>query len=130
MEPSLFEKLGGSAAVNAAVEQLYVRLLLDPKLAPFFVQTDITALKKHQVSFLTMAFGGSTEYEGQDLTDAHSHLVKEQGLSDKHFDAVAGHLHDTLNELNVPEDLASEVMTIIAETRNAVLGRAQNQKAS
>lgn len=130
MEPSLFEKLGGSAAVDAAIEELYVRILLDPKLAPFFTQTDITELKKHQLSFLTMAFGGPTTYEGKDLTEAHAHLVKKQGLSDQHFDAVAGHLKDTLTELNVPEELVGEVMTIVAGTRNAVLGRAQKQEVA
>ena len=129
MELSLFEKLGGSAAVDAAVEELYVRILLDPKLAPFFIQTDITALKKHQLSFLTMAFGGPTKYEGQDLTDSHSHLVKKQGLSDQHFDAVAGHLKDTLTELNVPEELVGEVMAIVAGTRDAVLGRVPKKEA-
>ncbi len=130
MELSLFEKLGGSAAVDAAVERLYVRILLDPKLAPFFVQTDITELKKHQLSFLTMAFGGPTNFEGKDLTEAHTHLVKKQGLSDHHFDAVAGHLKDTLTEMNVPEELVGEVMSIVEGTRAAVLGRKARQQAA
>ena len=130
MELSLFEKLGGSAAVDAAVERLYVRILLDPKLAPFFVQTDITELKKHQLSFLTMAFGGPINFEGKNLTEAHAHLVKKQGLSDHHFDAVAGHLKDTLTELNVPEELVGEVMSIVEGSRAAVLGRKARQQAA
>ena len=40
-----------------------------------------------------------------------------------HFDAVAGHLKDTLAELGVPEDVVGEVMDIAGGTRDDVLNR-------
>ena len=45
------------------------------------------------------------------------------GLNDGHFDSVAGHLQETLDEMGVPADLIGEVMTIAASTRDAVQGR-------
>ena len=130
MELSLYDKLGGSAAVYACVELLYTKVLDDPNLSPFFEGADMNEQKRKQRDFLTMAFGGPRNYDGQALSDAHSYLVKMKGLSDEHFDAVAGHLQDTLTELNVPEDLAGEVMSIVAGTRDAALFRAQMRKAS
>lgn len=45
-----------------------------------------------------------------------------KGLSEVHFDVVAGHLQTTLEELNVAENLITEVMAIAGSTRNDVLG--------
>ena len=130
MELSLYEKLGGSAGVYAAVELFYTKVLDDPKLSPIFKRVDMNDQKRKQRDFLTMAFGGPNYYKGQNLTEAHPYLVNIKGLSNEHCDAVAGHLQETLTELNVPEELACEVMAIAAGTREAVLGRAQKQKAA
>ena len=59
---------------------------------------------------------------GKDLRRAHAPLV-ERGLTDSHFDAVAGHLQATLEELGVARDLTDEVMSIAASTRDDVLNR-------
>ena len=69
-----------------------------------------------------MVFGGPNNYSGRDLREGHAHLVAK-GLNDDHFNAVAGHLQATLEELNVPGDLIIEVMTIAGSTRDDVLNR-------
>jgi hemoglobin len=69
-----------------------------------------------------MAFGGPNEYTGKDMRDAHAPLV-EKGLNDSHFDAVATHLQNTLEELGVSADLVQEVMNIAGSTREDVLCR-------
>ncbi|TDI61132.1 MAG: chemotaxis protein CheA, partial [Alphaproteobacteria bacterium] len=43
-------------------------------------------------------------------------------MDDTHFDAVAGHLRATLQELEVPEDLIIDVLTVVEKTRKDVLG--------
>ena len=122
MSQSLYERLGGEPAVNAAVDIFYRKVLSDPSISNFFDDTDMDAQRAKQKSFLTMAFGGPNDYTGKDLREAHKPLV-DQGLNDSHFDAVAGHLQSTLEELNVPADLTNEVMTIAASTRDDVLNR-------
>ena len=122
MTESLFDRIGGSAAVEAAVDLFYDRVIADPILTPFFESVDMTKQRAKQKAFLAMAFGGPANYTGSDLRTAHAPLV-ERGLSDRHFDAVAGHLQDTLEQLNVPAGLVAEVMAIAASTRDDVLGR-------
>jgi hemoglobin len=80
------------------------------------------AQREKQKAFLTMVFGGPNSYTGRDLRSAHAGLV-EKGLDDSHFDAVAGHLQATLDELGVPVHLAGQVMDLAAGTRDDVLGR-------
>ncbi len=120
MSDTLYERLGGEAAVNAAVDIFYRKVLSDDSISHFFDSTDMGEQRAKQKSFLTMAFGGPNNYSGKDLREAHKGLV-EQGLGESHFTAVAQHLQATLTELGVAEDLINEVMTIAASTHDDVL---------
>ena len=122
MEPSLYERIGGEAAVMAAVDIFYQKVIGDELTRPFFAGLDMDAQVKKQVSFMTWAFGGPQEYKGRDLRTAHAGLVT-RGLSDQHFDAVAGHLAATLLELGVKDELIQEALKIVGGQRSAVLNR-------
>jgi hemoglobin len=117
----LFEKLGGEAAVNAAVDIFYRKVLSDDSINGFFETTDMEAQHAKQKAFLTMAFGGPNSYTGKDMRTAHAPLVAK-GLNEAHFNAVAGHLQATLEELNVPANLVDEVMSIAGSTKSDILG--------
>lgn len=117
---SLYESLGGEAAVNAAVDIFYRKVLTDESIAHFFDDVDMERQAAKQKAFLTYAFGGPNHYTGQALRAAHAPLVK-QGLNEAHFTAVAGHLQATLQELNVPQALIDQVMAIAASTHDDVL---------
>ena len=121
-DKSLFEQLGGEAAVDAAVDIFYRRVLSDYKINRFFDNTDMDQQAAKQKAFLTMAFGGPNNYSGTDMRTAHAKFVK-MGLDDSHFDAVVEHLAGTLQELNVPDALIEQVAAIAETTRNDVLGR-------
>lgn len=122
MSESLYDRIGGEAAVNAAVELFYRKVLGDYRISRFFDKSDMEKQIVKQKAFFTMAFGGPNNYSGQDMRDGHAHLVK-MGLDDSHFDAVMEHLGATLVELNVPEDLIGEAAAIAESTRNDVLGK-------
>ncbi len=119
---SLYEKLGGSAAVTAAVNIFYTKVLKDDRIKHFFDGVDMHRQILKQIEFLTMALGGPAKYSGADLTRAHAHLVNK-GLNDTHFDAVLENLGATLTELNVPGELIAQAAAIVETTRAAVLGR-------
>ncbi|BBA36605.1 globin [Methylocaldum marinum] len=122
MSQSIFEQLGGEAAVDAAVEVFYRKVLSDDRISHFFEGVDMAAQAAKQKAFLTMAFGGPHGYSGLDMRRAHAHLV-EKGLNDFHFDAVMENLAATMQELHVPEALIAEAAAIAESTRNDVLGR-------
>ncbi|MDP1708219.1 MAG: group 1 truncated hemoglobin [Gammaproteobacteria bacterium] len=121
-ETTLFEKIGGEAAVNAAVDIFYRKVLADPRINQFFEGVDMEKQAAKQKAFLTVAFGGPNKYTGKDLRNAHAHLV-QRGLNDSHFDAVMEHLGGTLVELKVPAELITQAAAIAESTRNDVLGR-------
>ena len=118
-EASLYHRLGGKAAINAAVDAFYVKVLADEKVNHFF--DDVSMRKQHnkQKEFLSAAFGGPEPWTGKDMRVAH----KDLDLKEEHFAAIAGHLQSTLKDLKVPEDLIKEVMAIAASTHDDVLNK-------
>jgi hemoglobin len=129
MSESLYERIGGKGAIEAAVDIFYGKVLADESISRFFAGVDMDKQRGKQKIFLAFAFGAPVKYDGKDMRQAHKHLV-EQGLNDSHFDAVAGHLQATLEELNVPADLIGEVMAIAGGTRDDVLNRPTGQRKS
>ena len=122
MTESLYNRLGGEAAVNAAVDIFYRKVLGDYRINRFFGTSDMDKQIAKQRAFLTMAFGGPNSYSGKDMRSAHARLV-DMGLNEDHFNAVMEHLGATLTELKVPADLIAEAAAIAESTRNDVLGR-------
>lgn len=122
MNDSLFEQIGGEAAVDAAVDIFYRKVLSDDRINHFFGGVDMGKQAAKQKAFLTMAFGGPNNYTGEDMRTGHAHLVKD-GLNDSHFDAVVENLANTLKELNVADNLIEQVGAIAESTRNDVLGK-------
>ena len=116
---TLFERLGGEAAVNAAVDKFYERVLADDRINSFFEGLDMVAQANKQKAFLTMVFGGPNNYSGKDMRAGHAHL----GLTDEHFDAVVENLGATLKDLGVSDDDIKEVAAIAETTRDDVLNR-------
>jgi len=119
---SLYEQLGGEAAVNAAVDLFYRKVLADDRISRFFDDADMDRQIARQKGFLTMAFGGPAAYTGKDLRTGHARLVA-LGLNDSHFDAVVELLGQSLTELSVPTPLIAQVAAIAESTRAQVLNR-------
>lgn len=118
---SLFERLGGDDAVEAAVDIFYSKVIADGLLKPFFSGINMDQQSFKLRIFLTGAFGGPQAYSGRSLRHAHEKLVTEKGLGEKHFTAIAGHLKATLDELGIEASMINEVMAIVGKTRIDVL---------
>lgn len=120
---SLFQRLGGDAAVSAAVEVFYDKVLADGHLNGFFVGMDMARQKQHMERFLSLASGGPNTYTGRGMRAAHARLVTTMGLGDSHYDAVVAHLVAALQELGVPPEVVDEVGVVVESVRNDVLNR-------
>ncbi|MEO9803237.1 MAG: group 1 truncated hemoglobin [Reichenbachiella sp.] len=116
---TLFEKIGGMNAVNAAVDIFYDKVLEDSRISHFFKNINIEAQSGKQKAFLAYAFGAPMAYTGKNMRDAHAHM----NLTEEHFNAVAGHLVDTLQELSVAQNLIDEVVSVALTTKDDILGR-------
>jgi len=89
---SVYETIGGEAAIDAAVDIFYRKVLADDRISEFFDTVDMEAQHVKQKAFFIMALGGPNSYTGKDMREAH----KNMKLSEDHFNAVAEQLIATL----------------------------------
>jgi hemoglobin len=75
---TLYDKLGGAAAIEAAVSVFYSRILGDPLLAPFFEGVCMKTMAKKQVMFLSYAFGGLPGVSGATTAQLTGHNSTQQ----------------------------------------------------
>jgi hemoglobin len=122
VQQSLYQQLGGQAAVDAAVDSFYRKVLRDDRIKDFFDGVDMDRQIAKQKAFLTMVFGGPASYSGKDMREGHAHLVK-RGLNDTHVDVVIELLGTTLAELGVAAPLIEQVAALANSVRNDVLSR-------
>ena len=91
MSYGIFDRLGGEATIETAVDLFYRKVLADPRVSHFFDDVDMDAQRAKQRAFLSWLLGGHHDYDSNELRKAHAPLI-ERGLNDSHFDAVAEHL--------------------------------------
>lgn len=119
---SLYGRIGGKAAISAAVDVFYKKILADKRVNHFFEDVSMSRQHNKQKAFIGAALGGPEPWTGKDLRKAHASL----DLTEEDFGIIAVHLQKSLEELKVKKDLIAEVMAIVGSTKGAVL----NQKPS
>jgi len=114
---TLFETLGGAPAIRAVVTDFYTRVLADDNLKGFFKNTDMDRQREQQIAFVTMALDGPNEYNGRPMKEAHEGM----GITEFHFDQVAGHLVDALKNAGVSDELVGEVVARVAPLKSVIV---------
>jgi hemoglobin len=115
----LYDEVGGAAGVATALDQFYPKVLADPTLSPYFDGVDIEDLKKRIGSFMAMALGGPSAYEGPTLRDVHGRMA----INDEIFDRFVGTFEGVLTDLGAGTDQITQVMDLLNGVRGEVLNR-------
>lgn len=108
-EKTLYERLGGQAAVEAVVKDFAGNVLADERINKKFAKSDADRLVKNLIDFVCLATGGPCKYEGKSMKDAHKNMAVTEG----EFNALVEDLVKTLNKFNVPEKEQKELLTAL-----------------
>eukprot|EP00483_Globobulimina_turgida_P000307 UN00307 len=130
---SLYERFCGGRedAIEPLVDAFYGKVLSDPMLQPFFVNSDMTKLKRGQKRFFIFAFGGPGKYSPRLMYYTHSRVRSlGSGINEKHFDRVFQHLVKTFKQFNIPQEDIDEVSQKILSVKADVLGLRKPVKKS
>ena len=116
---TLFENIGGDATLEAAIEDFYCHVVVDPILSPFFEGINMGRLKNHQRRFFEMAFTRIPAIidVSKVLIEKHAHLF-DDSLNEKHFDKVFRHFVDTLEHLGIPAEMIANAKDIVGPLRS------------
>ena len=67
---SLYQQIGGKAALSAAVDLFYVKVLADKRVNHFFEDVNMKSQHEKQKAFLAAALGAPTPWTGKDMRKA------------------------------------------------------------
>lgn len=127
--PSLFQWLGGAAALEELTTQFYLKVKADPLLAPIFSNMD----EKHPhyvAQFLGEVLGGPQDYSSQ--RGGHAHMITHhfaRHLTEAHRRCWVNLLIDTAEEINLPADpeFRSALMAYIEWGTRIAVQTSQNE---
>ena len=105
-EKSLYDRLGGKAALDAVVADFAGRVLADTRINKKFAKSDAPRLVKNLTDFLCEATGGGCKYTGLSMKQSH----KNMGITKGEFNALVEDLVATLDKFNVPAKEKGEVL--------------------
>ena len=118
---SLFTDLGGSAKVSGYAEQIFEALMSDPTVSHFADGQDRAAVKDGFCDLVTAAVGGSARGSLDELKAILDVLVREEGLDDDHFIALAKHANEILSKDRAPAMAVHAVLELIDGLRNELV---------
>ncbi len=114
---TIYDTIGGGAAVGAVVDELYRRTLDDLHLKGYFDSTDMDRLNRHQRAFMAAALGKPGTYQGRAMGQAHAGM----NITDDAFDRVATHLVAVLRENGVDEETVRHIADSLGPPRTQIV---------
>ena len=97
MPGSLYERLGGTEAITAVIDDFVARCAGDARINGKFARSDIARLKAMLVDQVIAATGGPATYKGRSMPETH----RGMGVTAGEFEALVEDLIATLDKLNV-----------------------------
>jgi hemoglobin len=114
---TLFDRLGGSDAIAAVVDDFIGRCAADARINGKFARTDIPRLRQMLIDQVTAATGGPATYRGRSMAETH----RDMGVTAGEFEALVSDLVATLDQFAVPEAEQAELLGILAPLRSDIV---------
>jgi len=115
---SLYERLGGQAAITAMLDDALGRIAADPRINQRFGAANPDHLKRNLVDLVCARAGGPCVYEGRNMSDAHDGML----IRDDEFDAMMDDIAQSFDKFDVPARERRESLVILGQMRGAVVG--------
>ena len=110
---TLFERLGGTAAITAVIDDFVGRCAGDSRINGKFARTDVPRLKAMLVEQVSNAAGGKVQYTGRSMRETHEGMQVTAG----EFDALVEDLVATLNQFGVSAGDQGKLLAILGPLR-------------
>lgn len=116
-QKSLYERLGGQAAISAVVDDFAQNVLSDNRINKKFAKSDPARLLTNLKDFVCMATGGPCQYNGLDMKKAH----KRMGVTAGEFNALVEDLVKALDKFKVPDAEKNELLGALAGMKGDIV---------
>ena len=116
-EPSLYQRLGGHPALTAVVDDAIGNVSTDPRINQRFANAG-PGLTNNLVELVCARSGGPCVYKGRDMSISHEGMQ----IRDDEFDALIEDFVKSLDKFKVPAREQRELLAILEQMRNAIVG--------
>ncbi len=114
---SLYDRLGGQAAISAVVDQFVANVAADTRINGRFATTDIPKLKGHLIDQVCMATGGPCKYTGRGMKVTHAGMK----ISNADFGALVEDLVKALDTFKVPAPEKGELLGLLGPMKKDIV---------
>ena len=118
---SLYERLGGSAGINALVEDIVAMHMENPviqaRFRPYLETEKLVVAKKHLCAFLEAGSGGPAPYEGRSMRDTH----RGMNINAAEYMAALDDILATLRKHAIDEQTQKDVLAIAYSLKGEIL---------
>lgn len=119
---SLFERLGGSSGINALVQDIVARHMENPVISarfrPYLETPDkIEVTKKHLCAFLEAGSGGTAQYSGRNMKDAH----RGMNINEAEYMAATDDIMAALRQHGIDDQTQKDVLAITYSLKGEIL---------
>ena len=121
--PTVWEQLGGEAAVRQVVEDWVALAGPDPQVnfsrsgKVALTDTKVAELKNGLVAYLSKITGGPIKYQGKSMKEVHQGM----GITNAEFDAALADLRKALDGRGIDPLLAQDVLKLVGATRDDIV---------
>ncbi len=114
---TLYDRLGGMAAISAVVEDFAGNVLTDNRINKKFAKSDPTRLVTNLKDFMCNATGGPCQYNGLSMKKSHDHMRVTGG----EFNALVEDLVKSLDKFKVGEREKNELLGALAGLKGDIV---------
>jgi len=119
---SLFERLGGSSGINALVQDIVALHMENPviraRFRPYLETPDkLETTKKHLCAFLEAGSGGTAQYGGRSMKDAH----RGMNINEAEYMAATDDILAALRQHGTDDQTQKDVLAIAYSLKGEIL---------
>ncbi len=116
-EASLYDRLGGTPAITAVVDDFVRRVAKDDRMNGRFANANIPRLKMKLVEQICSASGGPCTYTGRDMKTTHAGM----GISKAEFESLVEDLVTTLDKFHVGQREKNELLGVLGPMQSDIV---------
>ena len=114
---ALYQQLGGQRGLVTLMDDFMVRLLADPRMNPFFKDTDQKHIKEELVAQFCEVSGGPCRRNGPDMKKAHSGI----DVTKANFNALVEVLQQSMDAQGVPFAAQNRLLAKLAPMHREII---------
>ncbi len=114
---SLYQKMGGEAALNQLVDQFMLGIARDPDILPYFAKTNVTHFRESFITHLCALSDGPCVYEGDSMYDIHAGM----NITEADFNRVVEILITAMENVGIAYRLQNQLLARMAPLRDSII---------